>query len=126
MKYLFFPLIFLCSILFADSSIVVPEGDPLSALLALVTNWSAMSPLAIASGVIVLLVQGFKKFFPGFQYLKFVVVFGGVGYGFVQALVSGMTALNAGVFILLTSGGAVAIYELFKTPLNAMFGTNKA
>lgn len=125
MEYIFAFSLLICSLLLADSAIVVPDGDPLAALLQLVTSWGVMAPLVKASTAIVLLVQGFKKFFPNFQYLKFVVVIGGVGYGFVQALVSGMQPLNAGVFILLTSGGAVALYELFKTPLNVLFQVKK-
>jgi hypothetical protein len=105
---------------FADN--VVPEGDPLSALLNLVMNWGATAPLVLASTIIMIIVQAFKKFFPTFQYIKFVVVIGGIAYGTVQSMITGMTFVNSIVFALLTSGGAVAIYELFKTPLNAVSG----
>lgn len=112
-------------IAFGDASIVVPEGDPLAALLNLVMNWSSIAPLVKASAIIMVAVQAFKKFVPTFQYLKVVVVIGGVIYGFIQSMMTGMSLANAAVFVLLTSGGAVAIYELLKTPLNAVAGIKK-
>jgi len=118
-------LLLVSAVVFADSSIVVPDGDPLGALLSLVMTWGSMAPLVKASAIIMISVQAFKKFAPDFKYMKVVVVVGGVIYGAVQSMMTGMTLVNAVVFVLLTSGGAVALYELLKTPLTAVTGTNK-
>ncbi len=99
----------------------IPDGDPFATLLNLVLNWSAVAPFAKAVAVIVFLVQALKKFAPGFQYLRTVVIVGGVVAAILQSIASGMTIQNAVVFVLLTSGGAIAIYELFKTPINTIF-----
>lgn len=109
----------------AALAVQVPETDPLAELLKLIANWQALSPLAIASSVIVIVVQSVKKFFPDFQHTRAVVVVGGLVYGLLQALVSGMDFVSAIIFVLVTSGGAVALYELFKKPLNTAFGVKK-
>ncbi len=123
--FLVFGFLIVAKLVMADASIVVPDGDPLTTLLTLVTSLKTMSPLAIASSVIVLVVQGVKKFLPGFQYTKVIVVLGGIFWAFVQSMTSGLSPINAGIFVLLTSGGAIAIYEVFKTPLNAIFAVPK-
>ena len=113
------------AVVFADASIVVPDGDPLGALLSLVMSWASVAPLVKASTIIMIAVQAFKKFLPDFLYMKVIVVVGGIIYGTVQSMMTGMSLVNAVVFVLLTSGGAVALYELIKTPLNAVTGTTK-
>jgi hypothetical protein len=119
-KYLAFALLLLLPCLaFAD--IVVPDVDPLTELLQLITQWASLAPLIRASLGIVVVVQVFKKFVPNFKYLNIVVVLGGVLYGFLQSLASGLSLVNALTFVLLTSGGAVAIYGLLKDQLNSIF-----
>jgi hypothetical protein len=118
-------LLLVCCVKALAEANTVPDVDPLSALLDLVMHWGATAPLVLASTIVTILVQVFKRFFPTFPYTKFVVVIGGVVYGVIQSLSTGMTFINAVVFALLTSGGSVAIYELFKTPLNAVSGIKK-
>lgn len=114
-------LLTVTAVLFAEG-IVVPDGDPLTALLTLIQNFGAAAPIGKAILVIVLLVQAMKKFFPAFQYQELFTLFAGLVYGFLQALQSGMSWLNAGIFVVITSGGAILVYDYFlKHPLNALF-----
>jgi type IV secretory pathway VirB2 component (pilin) len=99
--------------LWADG-IVVPDGDPLAMLLALIQNWGAWGPLAIGSAVIAIAVQALKKFAGDFSYKRLVITVLGVVYGVVVALAQGSGVVSALVMALITSGGAVAIYEAFK------------
>jgi hypothetical protein len=110
---------------FGDSVIVVPDADPLSTLLGLIAKWSSVSPLVLASSVVVIITQAVKKFVPGFAYTKIVVVVGGIIYGVIQSLITGMTFINAVVFVMLTSGGAMALYDVFRSPLNSVMGMKK-
>lgn len=103
----------------------VPDGDPLITLLNLILNFKASGPLVIAASIVTIIVQGVKKFAPTFPYSKGVAVFGGVIYGIFQALQSGLGLVESLVFVLVTSGGAVAIYEYLKNPLNAVFQVKK-
>lgn len=107
------------------AGIEIPDVDPLAAFLELTQNWGAWSPVARAIGIVVLGVQLVKKVFPGFKYLRVVVVLGGILVGVLQSIASGMDIMGAVIFVMFTSGGAIAIYELFKTPLNAAFSLSR-
>ncbi len=123
---LFLGLGFLMSALvLADASIVVPDGDPLVALLQLLQNWGTAVPLAKATAVIMILVQAVKKLFPGFVGLRFVVVIGGIAYAVVNSLATGLSLANSITLVLLSSGGAVALYELFFKPVGAAVAAMK-
>lgn len=113
--------------LFAEAAITVPDGDPLTALLSLFQNFSAASAIGKAILVIVLAVQAMKKFFPAFQYQEVFTLIAGLVYGFLQALQSGMSLINSGIFVLITSGGAILVYDYFlKHPLNTLFNIKPA
>lgn len=116
---------FLFVSLFAMAAVTVPEGDPLASALEAFLNIKSLSPLGIASAVVVVLVQLVKKYFPGFEYYDVVVVLGGLTYGVLQAILSGSSVGQALLFILVTSGGAMMLYDLFKTPVNALFKVKK-
>lgn len=107
------------------ASIVLPDQDPLAVAMQLFQEWNTLAPLARGAMIIVVLVQGVKKIFPDFAYMRTMVVVGGIVHGFLQSLSSGMSIVDSAVFILITSGGAIAVYELFKSPLNALFGVKK-
>ena len=99
--------------LFAEAS--VPEGDPLASLIALISNFKAMSPIAIGIGVVTIAVQALKAFVgESFKYKRLSVTVLGVVYGVLVSVSNGMGILEALVLGLLTSGGAVAIYEAIK------------
>ncbi len=105
-----------CALLRAEG-LDVPVVEPLGALLALITSFSAMSPIAIASAVIVILVQLMNKFLTTSVAKKGAVVALGVVYALVQKVMGGMGWLDAAALVMLTSGGAVAIYEFVIKPL---------
>ena len=88
----------------------VPEGDPLAKLLELITNWKTLTPIAIGSGAVVV-VQLLRKFLPTSNIRRALVVVLGVAWAVFQGLLNGMGALDMIVMVLLTSGGAVLIYE---------------
>ena len=89
----------------------VPEGDPLAKLLELITNWKTLTPIGIGSGAIVVVVQLLRKFLPTSNIRRALVVVLGVACAVFQGLLNGMGALDMIVMVLLTSGGAVLIYE---------------
>lgn len=92
----------------------VPEVNALQALVDLITNWKALTPLGIGSAVIVIVVQLLKQFFPSSNVVRLVVVVLGVAYGVLTSLLNGMGIIEALVLGIITSGGAVAIYEAVK------------
>lgn len=103
-------IMLVATVLLAEG-IDVPEGDPLQALLGLITSWSAMSPIMIGSAIVTIVVQSVRKFLPSSKARKAVVVLGGVVWAVLQALINGLGLVEALVMVLLTMGGAVAIYE---------------
>lgn len=110
----------LCSfLLFAETlppELTVPEGDPLAALLNLILNFKAMSPLVIGSAVVTILVQSLKKFLPSGNVVRAVVTGLSVIWAVLQSLIGGLSILDASVMVFLTMGGAVAIYEFAIKP----------
>jgi len=100
--------------------IVVPDGDPFASIMELFKNWAALSPFAKGAAAIVVFVQLVKKFMPSWKFTKISVVVGGILMAILQSMSSGMSAFDAMVYALITCGGAVALYQLFKTPLNAI------
>lgn len=99
---------------FAQAIPGVPDVDPLAQLLLLIRDWKAMGPLALGMGVVILLVQGVKRFAPGFKYSRLAVTVMSCLYGIGLAVMGGSTWLEASISVLIVGGGAVAIYEAFK------------
>lgn len=93
----------------------VPDGDPFTTLVMLIANLKSMGPIAIAMAVITILVQGGKAFLgDDFKYKRVAVTILGVAYGIFVSLNNGLGIVEALVLGLVTSGGAVAIYEAIK------------
>jgi hypothetical protein len=92
----------------------IPDVDPLAQLLLLVANWKAMGPLALGMGLVVLSVQILKRFAAGFKYSRVAVTMLSVLYGVLLSVQSGMSFMNACLAVVITGGGAVAIYEAWK------------
>lgn len=93
----------------------VPEVDPLTAIVELVKNYKGMSPLAIGMALVVLLMQILKMFFKdSFKYKRLAVTILSVIYAGLLALTQGLGIGEMLVTVLLTGGGAVAIYEAIK------------
>lgn len=100
----------------APGEIIVPGGDPLQTLLNLILNIKTMSPIAIASAVIVIAVQIADKFFASSNLKKAAVAILSVAYAVVQALISGLGVVEALALVLLTMGGATMIYNFVVKP----------
>lgn len=93
---------------------VVPDGDPLTLLLNLIFTWKSAGPLALGMGIVVLATQVVKKLLPDFQHKRLVVTILSCAYGVVLGVSQGLGWLPTVVAVLVTGGGAVAIYEAFK------------
>lgn len=106
--------ILLISILVFAQAGQIPDGDPLKALVDLITNWQTMSPIAIGLAVVVIGTQALKKFAPDWPYNRLTVSLLSVIYGVVTAVTGGASWTSAAVLVLITGGGAVAIYEALK------------
>ena len=100
----------------------VPDVDPLVELLKLIQTWGAAGPLVIGASVITIVVQALKKFAPDFQYKRLLVVFLSCVYSVILSLSGGVDIASSLVMVLVTSGGAMALYEAFKSPLNKAVG----
>lgn len=98
----------------AMASIVVPDGDALQLLLQLLTQWSSLSPLAIGSILIVIAMQVLKMFAGDFKFKRLAVVLLGCIYAVIQSRIQGLDIGNAVVLMLISSGGAVALFEAIK------------
>jgi len=101
------------------TTIEVPSVDPAQAIVDLVTNWKEMSPLAIGASIILLLIQLLKSslfggFFKHLEWKRFFITFLGVLYGVVYMVSTGSPWINAIVVGVISTGGAVAIYEALK------------
>ncbi len=113
MKRLILSALLLPTLAFSEG-IIPPEVDPLATILALFQNWAAMSPLVLGSTLIALTVQLLKMFVGDFEYKRIVIAGLGVVYGVITALLGGYSVFDALVAALITSGGAVAMYEAIK------------
>jgi len=97
----------------------VPQVDPFAALMDLITQWSALSPVLIGSSIITILVQLSKQFIKGDNpaFKKGLILGLGILYAIFQSVSGGLGWLPSLGLVLLTSGGAVAIYEWIVKPL---------
>lgn len=116
-KFLIFVPMLLVTALVWAADLEVPEGDPTQSLLALILSWKSLGGVGIASGLISVVVQSLRKFLPSSGVKKAVVVTLGVVYAVLQMVLGGGGIMDALVTVLLTSGGAVAIYEWAIKPL---------
>ena len=108
-----FSILFLSICAFAQIE-PIPDVDPLAKLLELILNFKTMSPLAIGMVVIVIGTQLLKKLLPAWPYNRLTVAILSSLYGIVFAFSQGITWSNALVMVLITGGGAIAIYEAWK------------
>jgi len=118
MKHIIVTLVVFSSVVLIAAGIEAPEGDPLASLLALITNWKASTPVVLGSAVVAFVVQAARKFLPSGAVRKGLVVVGGVVWAVFQSMINdGMGWLDGAIMVLLTMGGAVAIYEWVIKPL---------
>lgn len=95
------------------------DGDPIATISDLIKNWKKMSPVAIGAAIILILVQLLKhnifgQFFHNIEFKRSLITVLGVLYGVVYLVSVGTDWITALVVGLLSSGGAVAIYEAIK------------
>lgn len=97
---------------------VVPMEQPVNQLLELIKNYKTLAPLALSVAVINLVVSFLKTDFVGgffkntnhFVRMLIITVLGQL-VGILNMISTGMSLSNAIVLGLISSGGAVAIYE---------------
>jgi hypothetical protein len=103
----------------------VPLSDFFNDIIELVRNWKGMGALAISSAILTLIVHGlrvvalgdlFDSLRPGIKRAAIIIL--GQVQGIVLAISGGMAWWEAILTGLLTSGGAIAIYECLKPLLN--------
>lgn len=100
--------------------IQTPDGQPTQSILELVLNWKTLTPFAIGAAIIVIAVQVLKHYVPEFEYKRLAVTVLGIAYGTILALQQGLSIGAALVASLLTSGGAVALYEALKPAIKKL------
>jgi hypothetical protein len=107
-------LLVLCTAAFADVA-PIPDGDIGQVIVQLLTNWKSLSPLALGMAAVVISAQIIKAYVgDGFKYKRLLNLFLACLYGIGLAIQSGMGWLPALVSILVTGGGAAALYEALK------------
>lgn len=94
-------------------SIEIPEVNVLEKLGNLVLNWNAMSDLMKGSIIVMVIAQVIKQA-SHFKYKRFLVVILSVIYGVGQMVIGGEGLGGAIVSVLVSGGGAMAIYESLK------------
>lgn len=97
----------------------VPEVDLFAKLAELVLNWGSLGSLAKGMIIVAILTQGMKQI-TDFKYKNLMVVIFSVAYGVLQMMVSDVSLSSAFVTVLVSGGGAVAIYNVAKPFLKSM------
>lgn len=95
----------------------VPEVDPVATLIDLVKNWEVYAPLVKAAAIIAVIVQAVKTFMPSFPYSRLILASVGLVYGVIDAVITGRSFFDALVFVFITSGGAMILYDVLKNPV---------
>jgi hypothetical protein len=116
-KFISFGIFVVSVVAFAESIIAVPDVNPLEAILSLLTNFKSMGPLAIASLSITIVVQSLKQFLPDSKAKKLAVLLLSLAYGVIAKIMLGTSWPEALVLVMLSGGGATAIYEWFVKPV---------
>jgi hypothetical protein len=93
--------------------IEVPPINVLEELGKLVLNWNTLPDLMKGSVIVMILVQVVKQA-KDFKYKRFLVVALSVLYGVGQMVLGGESLSAAIVAVLVSGGGAIALYEALK------------
>lgn len=114
-------VLFLSFLSFCAFAQAVPDAEVSKELLNLLLNFKTLGPLGIGASVIVILTQLLKGDFFGniFKGLnsnvkRLIITVLGQVYGLIFMVQSGSSWGNAAIIGLLSSGGAVAIWEAIK------------
>jgi hypothetical protein len=103
----------------------VPVVDPVTQALSVFTTWKTAGPLAGGIALVVLLTQVVKAFVPEtFAWKRLIVVLLAVLYSIGLGLMTpGMTPLTVVIAVLITGGGAMALYESIKGAVKTVTGS---
>jgi len=119
MRLLFLFLIMMVTSFALLAQVAVPDAEVSKELLNLFMNFKTLGPVGIGMSVVVVLTQLskteiFGKIFKKMEYKRLFVTVIGQIYGMLFMVQSGSSWLNAAFIGLLSSGGAVAIWEAVK------------
>ena len=114
LAFLFTALVMILFPLFALALDAVPEMDPLQAGLALFASFKTAGPLGIGMASIVFIMGILKKVFGDFKLKRLVVTVLACAYGVLLSVTNGLSVWSALLAVLVTGGGAIAIYEGLK------------
>ena len=120
MKKVFFVLILIPAICIAEE-LKVPMEDIFKSISSLISNFRGLSGIGIAAAILTILIQFLKTDITGNLMQKLpstwrrilITILGQIG-GIVIAANGGLGWVDSIIAGLLTSGGAVAIYEALK------------
>jgi len=90
----------------------VPEVNVLEQLGQLVIGWSALGAIAKASAFVLITVQVMKQ--ASFKYKRIAVIVMSIVYGVLQLVIGGESPVAASMAVLVSGGGAVALYNALK------------
>ena len=118
LSLLLFPILVLCQVVDDPE---VPISDVFNDIVELIRNWKGLGALAISASILSVIVQGFKTKLignpldalrPGIKRLLIVLL--GQVQAIILAIAGGMSWWESILAGLITSGGAMAIYECLK------------
>ncbi len=125
--YLFFVFLMLMPFLLngQESAPVDPTlPDIVKSILDLVKNWKGNTAIAIISAISMVIIQCLKYAIKNFlqdpsketlaNWSRFFVVLLGVIVMILSSVAGGMSWIDSSIFALITSSGAIAIYQVFK------------
>lgn len=101
---------------FAQASFPEPQGDITQLLLQIATNYKTLGLMGILSILIVLSVQGIKKFVSEeWKYKRLLTLVMSIIYSVLSGLVvDGANVVSVIVTVFVSSGGAIALYEALR------------
>lgn len=97
--------------------VAVPDVDITAKLLEMFASWKTMSPLLKGIGFVMIITQVVKQI-TGFKYQRLLVTILAIIYGALDAMIGGGSAVSSLMTILISGGGASALYELLKPLLS--------
>jgi len=100
----------------AADAFPVPEGDVAAILLNLASNYKTLGVVGSVSLAVLLSVQAIKAFVPeNWKYKRLITLAASIVYSIISGvMVPGSSVVTVIVTVLLSSGGAIALYEGLK------------
>lgn len=93
----------------------IPEMDPVVLVMKLASEWKVLGPIGAGILIVMLITQAVKALVPeDFKYKRLLALILAMVYMVLVAISSGLGIGAAILGVLLTSGGAMALYEALK------------